>query len=206
MDYVRFGRTELKVSVMGLGCGGPSRVGLGTDKSEAESVGIIRNAIDAGVNFFDTAEVYQTEGFVGKALQQVGRHNMVISSKKNYRRGISPALVREGLEASLKRLNTDYLDIYNLHGVRPGDYLHLRDDIVPTFEALRQEGKIRYIGVSEMFAEDHSHEMLRQSMPDDLWDVVMVGFNILNQSAREIFGRPGQKMLRCKSCMRCAGR
>ena len=82
MDYVRFGRTDLNVSVMGLGCGGPSRIGLSADKSDAESVSIIRSAIDAGVNFIDTAEVYRTEGFVGKALQEVGRDKIVVSSKK----------------------------------------------------------------------------------------------------------------------------
>ena len=185
MDYVRFGRTELNVSVMGLGCGGPSRVGLNADKSEAESVNIIRGAIDAGVNFIDTAEAYRTEGLVGEALQQVGRDKIVVSSKKSYRKEISPALLREGLEGSLQRLKTDYIDIYNLHGVSLNDYKQLRDEILPTFEALRQEGKIRYVGVSEMFDEDKTHEMLRQSLLDDVWDVVMVGFNILNQTARD---------------------
>lgn len=185
MDYVRFGRTELNVSVMGLGCGGPSRVGLNADKSEAESLNIIRGAIDAGVNFIDTAEAYRTEGLVGEALQQVGRDKIVVSSKKSYRKEISPALLREGLEGSLKRLKTDYIDIYNLHGVSLNDYKQLRDEILPTFEALRQEGKIRYVGVSEMFDEDKTHEMLRQSLLDDVWDVVMVGFNILNQTARD---------------------
>jgi aryl-alcohol dehydrogenase-like predicted oxidoreductase len=186
MDYVRFGRTELNVSVMGLGCGGPSRIGLNADKSDVESVNIIRGAIDAGVNFIDTAEVYRTEGLIGKALNGVDRDKIVISSKKNYRGEISPALLREGLEASLKRLNTDYIDIYNLHGVSPDDYVQLRDEILPTFEALRQEGKIRFVGVSEMFGEDGTHEMLRQSLADDVWDVVMVGFNIINQTARDI--------------------
>ena len=185
MDYVRFGRTELNVSVMGLGCGGPSRVGLNADKSEAESINIIRGAIDAGVNFIDTAEAYRTEGLVGEALQQVGRDKIVVSSKKSYRKEISPALLRKGLEGSLKRLKTDYIDIYNLHGVSLNDYKQLRDEILPTFEALRQEGKIRFVGVSEMFDEDKTHEMLRQSLLDDAWDVVMVGFNILNQTARD---------------------
>jgi aryl-alcohol dehydrogenase-like predicted oxidoreductase len=61
----------------------------------------------------------------------------------------------------------------------------LRDEILPTFFDLRDEGKIRYIGCSEMFGEDTTHEMLRHSLPDDVWDVVMVGFNILNQTARQ---------------------
>ena len=188
MDYTIFGRTGLNVSVMGLGCGGPSRIGQSTDKSDAESIAIIRQAMDAGVNFFDTAEAYRTESLLGTAIQNVPRDQIVISSKKSYRQEISPALVRDGLEASLKRLGTDYIDIYNLHGVGPGDYTRLRDDILPTFFQLRDEGKIRFIGVSEMFNEDKTHTMLRDSLPDQVWDVVMVGFNILNQTARsEVF-------------------
>ncbi len=185
MDYTTFGRTGLRVSVMGLGCGGPSRIGKNTDRTEAESIAIVRQALDAGVNFLDTAEAYQTESFVGEALRGVDRSQVVISTKKSYRRQISPALVREGVEASLTRLNTDYIDIYNLHGVVAADYPMLRDQILPTFFDLRDEGKIRFIGVSEMFGEDTKHQMLRLSLPDDLWDVVMVGFNILNQTARQ---------------------
>lgn len=185
MDYVTFGRTGLNVSVMGLGCGGPSRIGRNTEKSDAESIAIVRAALDAGINFFDTAEAYHTESLVGEALKHVDRQKVVISTKKSYRREISPALVREGLEASLKRLQTDYVDIYNLHGVSPQDYPMLRDEILPTFFDLRAEGKIRFIGVSEMFNEDKTHQMMLNSLPDDVWDVAMIGFNILNQTARE---------------------
>lgn len=185
MDYVRFGRTDLRVSVMGLGCGGPSRIGLSTDRTEAESVAIIRSAIDAGVNFIDTAEAYRTEPLVGKALAHYDRNQMVISTKKSYRREISPQALRAGLDRSLERLGTDYVDIYSLHGVGPDDYVMLRDEILPTFAELRDEGKLRFIGVTEMFNDDPEHRMLVDSLPDDLWDVAMVGFNVLNQSARE---------------------
>jgi aryl-alcohol dehydrogenase-like predicted oxidoreductase len=185
MDYTTFGRTGLRVSVMGLGCGGPSRIGKNTDRTEAESIAIVRQALDAGVNFLDSAEAYQTESFVGEALRGVDRSQIVISTKKSYRREISPALVRQGVDSSLKNLGTDYIDIYNLHGVAAADYPMLREEILPTFLNLRDEGKIRFIGVSEMFGEDTTHEMLRLSLPDDVWDVAMVGFNILNQTARE---------------------
>ena len=185
MDYTTFGRTGLRVSVMGLGCGGPSRIGQRTERTDADSIAIVRQALDAGVNYFDTAEAYQTEALVGQALRGVDRSRYVLSTKKSYRREISPTLVREGVEASLSRLNTDYIDIYNLHGVSAADYPMLREQILPTFFDLRDEGKIRFIGVSEMFGEDTTHQMLRLSLPDDLWDVVMVGFNILNQTARE---------------------
>ncbi len=185
MDYITFGRTNLNVSVMGLGCGGPSRIGQSTGSDEAESVRIIRSAIDAGVNFLDTAEAYKTEGIVGKALQGLARDKIVISTKKSYRDAISPQLVREGVEASLQRLQTDYIDIYSLHGVYPHDYPMLRDEILPTFRDLRDEGKIRFIGVTEMFNDDKTHQMLVDSLPDDVWDVAMIGFNILNQTARD---------------------
>ncbi|MEZ4867233.1 MAG: aldo/keto reductase [Caldilineaceae bacterium] len=185
MDYVTFGRTGLQVSVMGLGCGGPSRIGQSAKKSEAESIAIIRQALDAGVNFLDTAEAYNTEALVGAALQGVDRTQVVISTKKSYRKEISPALVREGLETSLRNLRTDYVDIYNLHGVGPADYPMLRAEILPTFFQLRDEGKLRFIGVSEMFNEDKTHQMMVDSLPDDVWDVAMIGFNILNQTARE---------------------
>lgn len=185
MDYVTFGRTGLQVSVMGLGCGGSSRIGQSAKKSEDASIAIVRAALAAGVNFIDTAEAYQTEALVGAALKGVDRSKVVISTKKSYRGEISPALVRQGLEESLKRLQTDYIDIYNLHGVNPEDYPRLRDEILPTFFDLRAEGKIRFIGVSEMFNEDKTHQMLIDSLPDDVWDVAMIGFNILNQTARE---------------------
>jgi len=193
MDYVTFGRTGLNVSVMGLGCGGPSRIGMSADKSEAESVDIVRRALDAGVNFIDTAEGYGTEGIVGKGIVSVPRDQVIISSKKSCSQKISPALVRQSIEVSLSRLRTDYIDVYNLHGVRPSQYVMLRDEILPTFVDLKNEGKIRFIGVSELFNVDMTHQMLLQSLPEDPWDVVMVGFNILNQSARDLFQQTLEK-------------
>ncbi len=193
MDYVTFGRTGLNVSVMGLGCGGPSRIGMSADKSEAESVDIVRRALDAGVNFIDTAEGYGTEGIVGKGIASVTRDQVIISSKKSCSQEISPALVRQSIEVSLSQLRTDYIDVYNLHGVRPSQYVMLRDEILPTFVDLKNEGKIRFIGVSELFNVDMTHQMLLQSLPEDPWDVVMVGFNILNQSARDLFKQTLEK-------------
>jgi L-galactose dehydrogenase len=73
MDYVNLGRTGLKVSVAGLGCGGFSRLGLGTGKSRAEAVALVRQALDMGVNLLDTAAVYGTEAVVGEAIKSVPR-------------------------------------------------------------------------------------------------------------------------------------
>ncbi|HKM69898.1 MAG TPA: aldo/keto reductase, partial [Stellaceae bacterium] len=81
MEYVTLGRTGLRVSVAGLGCGGFSRLGLGSGRSEAEAVGLIRQALDLGVNLFDTAAAYGTEALLGKALKAVPRDQVVIATK-----------------------------------------------------------------------------------------------------------------------------
>ena len=90
------------------------------------------------------------------------------------------------LEDSLRRLRTDYVDIYHLHGVRPDAYTDLRDRLLPTLVKLKEQGKIRYLGITEAFNDDPGHALLAQALDDDLFDVVMVGFNLLNQSAREL--------------------
>jgi aryl-alcohol dehydrogenase-like predicted oxidoreductase len=185
MDYTTLGRTGLKVSVIGLGGGGPSRLGQRADKSEAESIGIIRQALDAGINFFDTAEGYGTEEIIGKGIRGLDRDAVVISTKKSCRKGISPQTVQESLEASLQRLGTDCVDVYSLHGVRVEDYDRLYAEIVPTLVRMREQGMLRFIGITEAFNSDPTHQALQRAVQDDVWDVMMVGFNILNQSARE---------------------
>lgn len=90
----------------------------------------------------------------------------------------------DGLEASLTRLRTDYVDIYHLHGVRTDQYDHAVAELVPAMHKLRDAVKIRFLGITESFASDPGHQMLSRIVRDDCWDVVMVGFNILDQSAR----------------------
>jgi aryl-alcohol dehydrogenase-like predicted oxidoreductase len=81
MDYVTLGRTGLRVSVAGLGCGGFSRLGLGSGKTEAEAVAVVRRALELGVTLFDTAAAYGTEGVVGQGLKGVPRDSIVITTK-----------------------------------------------------------------------------------------------------------------------------
>ncbi|MBI2361615.1 MAG: aldo/keto reductase [Deltaproteobacteria bacterium] len=186
MEYVTLGRTGLRASVAGLGGGGPSRLGLKTGRSETEIISLARQAIDSGVNLIDTAEVYGTEEVIGKALRNVPRHRILISAKKlpplDHR---DPAAeLKRGLEETLRRLKTDYVDIYHLHSVRPEKYAGVRAKLVPALLEMRQEGKLRFLGITENFREDFGHEMLQLALEDDWWDVTMVGFNILNQSAR----------------------
>lgn len=170
---------------MGFGCGGPSRAGQSTGRSENESVAVVRQALDAGINFVDTAEAYRTEEIVGQAIKGLDRSQLVISTKKSSRQDTTAQDVVQSLEASLKRLGTDYVDVYHLHGVVLPDYEYLASEIVPVLQRLRDQGKIRYIAISERFGPDPQHKMLQRALLDDVWDVMMVGFNLLNQSARE---------------------
>jgi L-galactose dehydrogenase len=185
MQRVTLGRTGIRVGVVGLGAGGDSRLGLKQAGADA-SVRLVRTALDLGVDFIDTAEAYGTEEVVGRAIAQVPRERVVISTKKTTFNTdeLTPRHVVRSLEASLRKLQTDYVDVYHLHGVRPDVYPTLREQLLPVLLDLRAQGKIRFIGLTEAFAADPTHQTLTQALADDDWDVVMVGFNVLNQSAR----------------------
>jgi aryl-alcohol dehydrogenase-like predicted oxidoreductase len=170
---------------MGVGCGGPSRAGQSTGKTVAESVAVVRQALEAGINVVDTSEAYGTEEIVGQAIRGLDRGSLVLSTKKGVRHGVTPRDVVQSLEASLKRLGTETVDLYHLHAVVLEDYEKLLNEIVPTMQRLRDQGKIRYLAISERFGADPQHAMLQRALQDDVWDVMMVGFNPLNQSARE---------------------
>lgn len=198
MEYTTLGRTGLKVSVAGLGCGGPSRLGLRVAADSIDhAVALIKQGLDLGVNFLDTAQTYGTESVIGKAIKGIAREKLVISTKKALPPPDHPnpeEEVRLGLEQSLKQLDTDYIDIYHLHGVEPKDYDDAKKRLMPAMRRLKEQGKIRFIGVTEGFVEDPQHQMLQHSLKEDLWDVVMVGFSLLNPSARKtVFPLTGQK-------------
>lgn len=192
MEKITLGRTGLAVSRLGVGGGGPSRLGQSAGVPVNESIAVIRLALDAGVNFIDTAEAYRTEDIIGKAIRGIPREKLVLSTKKTTweEQPITAVEVRSSLEASLKRLGTDYVDIYSLHGVSLDEYDYLASTIVPVFRQLQTEGKIRFIGITEAFHSDTGHAMLQHALidhpgtDDAVWDVIMVGHNILNQSAR----------------------
>jgi L-galactose dehydrogenase len=186
LEHTTLGRTGLKVSVAGLGCGGHSRLGQAQGASEAQSVQLVQRALELGINFIDTARAYGTESIVGKALQG-RRDRVVISSKANpVGRGgpLSQVELRALVERSLSELRTDWIDIYHLHGVRAEHYERAHQELVPVLERMREEGKLRFIGITERFGEDAGHVALQRALQDDCWDVMMVGFNLLNPSAR----------------------
>lgn len=189
MEYTTLGATGLKVSVAGLGCGGPSRLGLRQNADgESHAIALVRQAIEMGVNFLDTAEAYGTEAIVGRAISVFPRKQLVISTKKTLPPANHPnpeGEIKGGLEQSLKRLGTDYIDVYHLHGVEPKDYGFAVERLLPPMQELKAQGKIRFVGVTEGFLSDPAHEMLQRSLKEDRWDVVMVGFSLLNPSARK---------------------
>lgn len=188
MEYTTLGKTGLRVSVLGLGGGGHSRLGASTGATGDESAAIVRRALELGINFVDTAEAYGTESLVGQGLRGVDRASVVLSTKKTMTDGeqvITPTQLTQGLEASLARLGTDYVDIYHLHGVRADQYDYALAELVPALLKLRDEGKIRFLGITEAFASDPGHRTLSRAVTDSCWDVMMVGYNILNQSARD---------------------
>jgi aryl-alcohol dehydrogenase-like predicted oxidoreductase len=185
MKTTILGRTGLKVSVMGLGCGGPSRIGQRAGTSNEDSIAIVKQALDSGINIIDTAESYQTEKIVGKAIKGVNRDSIVLSSKKSTPPNITQEEVKKSFEASLKNLGTDYIDIYHLHALLLKDYNYYISEIVPLLLEMKDQGRIRFIGLTEMWNKDIRHLMLQRALEDDYWDVMMVGFNILNQTARD---------------------
>jgi aryl-alcohol dehydrogenase-like predicted oxidoreductase len=173
---------------MGLGGGGHSRLGMSSGKTEAEAVAVVRRAVALGINFIDTAEGYGTEPVIGQALEGTRRESVVLSTKVSPRkegRLVTPTEIKQRAEACLQRLRTDYVDILHLHGVAADDYDYAFSELVPALRELRAEGKIRFLGITEGFGSDPGHRMLSRAVADDCWDVVMVGFNLLNQSARE---------------------
>ena len=187
MEYRYLGRTGLRVSAMGIGAGGPSRLGLRDNvRSETESVALVLQGLDAGINFIDTAEAYGTEAIVGKAVAQRDRGQIIISSKKRLRNeNITREQLRSGLQDSLRRLGSDYIDVYHLHGMRPEQYNYYAQEIVPSCRTCSGKDLIRFIGVTEHWNDDLRHTMLQRALTDGLFDVIMVGFNLLNQGARD---------------------
>ena len=156
MEYRSLGRTGTKVSSLCLGC-----LMFGGRTSESDSMDIIDRAIDGGINFLDTANMYvrgRSEEMVGKALQRNGkRDRIVLATKVHFRmddddpnaQGNSRRHIVEQCEASLRRLQTDYIDLYQVH--RPCSDVPI-DETLRALDDLIRAGKVRYIGSSTFAA------------------------------------------------------
>jgi len=188
VHYRTLGRTGLRVSLLGLGSGGASRLGQAYDASLKDIRTLVRRALDAGVNFIDTAPSYaDSEALLGQALDGVPRDSYIICTKfqPHARDGsLHPAhKVTESLEASLEALRTDCIDLFYLHGVAPGVYESIRDRYLPELQAAQAAGKIRWIGVTERYQQDHAHAALCRAIQDRQFDAVMVGLNLMSPAA-----------------------
>lgn len=153
MEYRQFGRTGLRVSPICLGC-----MTFGRELDAAGAAPIIRRALDAGINFFDTADVYgrgASEEITGAALKGV-RQRVVITSKVYGQmgdapndRGASRYHILESVENSLRRLQTDHIDLYQIHRFDPDTPL---EETLRTLDDLVRAGKVRYLGCSNFAA------------------------------------------------------
>ncbi len=155
MEYRPLGRSGLQVSVVGLGC-----MNFGMMNDETQATAIVNRALELGVNFFDTADVYgnrgTSEAYLGRALAARRRDVIVatkfaapMSAEQAWKQGGSRRWIMQAVEGSLRRLATDYIDLYQMHRA---------DDAVPVEETLRalddlvRQGKVRYLGCSNFAA------------------------------------------------------
>ncbi len=151
MEYRRVGASGLQVSEIGLG----SWLTLGSSVDSVGSSELVQRAFDLGVNFFDTADVYangSAEEALGRAVRELPRHHLVLASKCFFAvserandRGLSRKHIVESVEGSLRRLGTDYLDLYQCHRSDPDVPM---EETVRAYEDLIRQGKLLYWGVS----------------------------------------------------------
>lgn len=208
MEYNILGRTGLRVSVAGLGCGGHSCLGQKRQASREESTKLVREALDLGINFIDTAENYETEAIVGDALRDVQRDGIVISTRTYIRQNnalLSAADFSEKIDQSLRQLSTDYVDIYHFHGVAPADYQYARNELFPVLVTAKEAGKVRFFGITEATSIDPGHASIQQALRDNIFDVVMYAFHIMHQNARDLI-IPEARRLEVGTLVMCAMR
>jgi aryl-alcohol dehydrogenase-like predicted oxidoreductase len=185
-----FGRTGMQLSVLGFGCGAVGGFMVRGDAAEQERT--IARAIAAGVNYFDTAVQYgdgESENNLGRVLQKLKPANVVVGTKVRLPAsefGRIADAVRMSLEGSLARLRLEQVDIFHLHNAIAdnggGSALSVRqvlDDVVPAFERLRQQGKIRFLGMTAV----GDTAALRQVIDAGVFDSAQIVYNMLNPSA-----------------------
>jgi len=192
MQLRAFGRTGLKLSVLGFGCGAVGGLMVRGDPADQERS--IARAIDAGVNYFDTAVQYgngESEKNLGRILKGLRPTNAVVGTKVRLppeAYGRIGEAVTTSLEGSLARLRLERVDIFHLHNpitVSGGEATlsvqQVLGDVVPAFERLRQEGKIRFLGITAV----GDTAALQQVLDTRAFDSAQVVYNMLNPSAAE---------------------
>ena len=183
MKKRQLGNSDLYITEMGLGC-----MSLGTEENQA--IRIIHEAIDLGINFLDTADLYNyglNEEFVGKALK--GKRDQIVLTTKVGNRWVeekngwswdpSKAYIKAQVKDSLRRLQTDYIDLYQLHGGTIEDPI---DETIEAFEELKQEGLIRHYGISSI-----RPNVIREYAKRSNIVSILMEYSLLNRRPEEYF-------------------
>lgn len=181
MNYHLLGKSSLAISEIGFGC-------MSLGKRDADNARLIHRAIDGGLNYFDTADLYQkgqNEITVGKAL--LGKRDKVIIATKVGNQWLPDGsgwewnphkqYITTAVDESLKRLQTDYIDLYQLHGGTVGDPI---DETIDAFERLQTAGKIRYYGISSIRAN-----VIREYVQRSHLISVMMQYSVLDRRPEE---------------------
>ena len=193
MDYTNLGKSGLKVSRICLGCmtyGLPDRGAHSWTLDEEKSRPLIRQAIELGINFFDTANTYSdgtSEEIVGRALKDFARREEIVVGTKVYfqmregpnARGLSRKSIMTEIDASLRRLGMDYVDLYQIHR---WDYTTPIEETLEALHDVIKAGKARYIGASSMFARQFSEALYKADRHDLTRFVSMQNhYNLINR-------------------------
>lgn len=181
MNYQELGRSLLKISEIGFGC-------MSLSNDHAQNARLLNQAVEMGINFFDTADLYQkgfNEETVGKAFAGM-RDRVIITTKVGNRwradgSGFDwdprPEYILQSVEGSLRRLQTDYIDLYQLHGGTIDDPI---DDIINVFELLKKQGKIRHYGISSI-----RPNVIREYVKRSHIVSVMIQYSLLDRRPEE---------------------
>ena len=194
MKYTQLGNTGIEVSRICVGCmsyGKPSEDFHLWTLNQEETTKMIKHALDLGVNFFDTANVYShgtSEEFLGKALKDLGvaRDQVVLASKVYFNEGkLSAAAIRREIDGTLQRLGTDYLDLYQIHRF---DYGTPIEETMQALHELVRSGKVRAIGASAMYGyQFHNMQICAERNGWTLFSTLQNHYNLLyREDEREL--------------------
>lgn len=186
VEYVQLGKSDLKVHPIGLGTNAVGGHNIYPNTDEAAGKQLVRIAIDNGINMLDTAYMYgpgRSEELIGEVVKESGRRSDIVIATKVSTKFVegsithdnSPKFLREEVEKSMKRLQTDYIDLLYIHFP---DSDTSKDEAVGTLKELKDEGKIRAIGVSNF-----SLDQLKEANKDGYVDVFQGEYNLLKREA-----------------------
>ena len=182
MKYRKLGKSGLTVSEIGFGC-------MSLDENNPDNNRLIHRAIDLGVNFFDTADLYQkglNEITLGKAVKEIRKELIIASKVGNQWKADGSAwdwnpgkdYILSSIDQTLKRLQTDYIDLYQLHGGTIDDPI---DETIEAFEILKEQGKIRHYGISSI-----RPNVIREYIKRSNIVSVMMQYSLLDRRPEEI--------------------